>query len=63
MRDYLWTNFSNQRMYRPPINRGYKVTIDEAPGQTLREKIRYILTERIGIKKETLDKVIENLTE
>ena len=63
MRDYVWTNFSNQQVYRPPINRGYKVTIDEAPGQTLREKIRYILTERIGIPNETLDKVVENLTE
>ena len=63
MRDYLWTNFSNQQMYRPPINRGYKVTVDQAPGKTTREKIRFILTEQIGIPNETLDKVVANLTE
>lgn len=63
MRDYLWTNFSNQQMYRPPINRGYKVTVDEAPGETTREKVRYILTEKIGVPEEDLDRVVELLTE
>ena len=63
MRDYLFTNFSRQGFYRPPINRGYKVTIDQAPGKTTREKIGFILTERIGIPQETLDKVAANLTE
>ncbi|MBP5429257.1 MAG: tyrosine-protein phosphatase [Clostridia bacterium] len=63
MRDYLWTNFSNQQMYRPPINRGYKVTVDEAPGITTREKVRYILTEKIGVPEEDLDRVVELLTE
>ena len=63
MRDYMWTNFSSQQRYRPPISVGYKVTIDETPGKTTREKVRYILTEQIGIPNETLDKVVEILTE
>ena len=63
LRDYLFTNFSEQGFYRPPINRGYKITLDETPGTTLREKVRRVLTERIGVPKETLDKVVDILTE
>ena len=63
MRDYLWTNFSDQQMYRPPIDRGYKITISEAPGKTVREKVRYVLTQRIGIPNTTLDRVVALLTE
>ena len=63
LRDYLFTNFSEQKMYRPPINRGYKITVDETPGASLRDKVRRILTERIGVPEETLDKVVANLTE
>ena len=63
MRDYLWTNFSNQQMYRPPINRGYKITLDETAGDTMQEKVRRVLSERIGVPKETLDKVVDILTE
>ena len=63
MRDYLWTNFSDQQMYRPPIDRGYKVTINEAPGETVREKVRYVLTQQIGVPDKTLDRVVALLTE
>ena len=63
LRDYLFTNFSEQGFYRPPINRGYVVTVDETPGASLRDKVRRILTERIGVEEETLDKVVANLTE
>ena len=63
LRDYLFTNFSEQGFYRPPINRGYVVTIDETPGDALRDKVRRILTETIGIPGETLDRVTELLTE
>ena len=63
MRDYLWTNFSNQKKYRPPINWGYKITIDETPGDTMQEKVRRVLTERIGVPEETLDKLVDVLTE
>lgn len=63
LRDYLFTNFSEQGFYRPPINRGYVVTIDETPGDTMQEKVRRVLTERIGVPKETLDKVVDVLTE
>ena len=63
LRDYLFTNFSEQKMYRPPINRGYKITVDETPGASLRDKVRRILTEMIGVPEETLDKVVANLTE
>ena len=63
MRDYLWTNFSNQQTYRPPIDRGYKVTLAEAPGKTVREKVRYILTRRVGVPDKTLDRVVALLTE
>ena len=63
MRDYMWTNFSNQQRYRRPICVGYKVTIDEAPGETIREKIRCVLTKRVGVPEETLDRVTELLTE
>ena len=63
MRDYMWTNFSNQQRYRRPINFGYKVTIDDAPGETMREKVRYILTKQVGIPEQTLDKVVGILTE
>ena len=50
-------------MYRPPINRGYKITLDETAGDTMQEKVRRVLTERIGVPKETLDKVVDILTE
>ncbi len=63
MRDYMWTNFSNQQRYRRPISVGYKVTIDEAPGETMREKVRHILTKQVGVPEETLDRVVEQLTE
>ena len=63
MRDYMWTNFSNQQRYRRPICVGYKVTIDEAPGETIRETIRCVLTKRVGVPEETLDRVTELLTE
>lgn len=63
MRDYLWTNFSDQQTYRPPIDRGYKVTLAEAPGKTVREKVRYILTRRVGVPDKTLDRVVALLTE
>ena len=63
MRDYMWTNFSNQQRYRRPINVGYKVTVDEAPGETMREKVRHILTKQVGVPEETLDRVVEQLTE
>lgn len=63
LRDYLFTNFSEQGFYRPPINRGYVVEIDEAPGASLRDKVRRVLTEKIGVPEETLDKVAANLTE
>lgn len=63
LRDYLFTNFSEQGFYRPPINRGYVVTIDETPGDTMQEKVRRVLTERIGVPEETLDKVVDVLTE
>ena len=63
MRDYMWTNFSNQQRYRPPIGVGYKITVDEAPGETMREKIRYVLTRQVGIPEQTLDKAAAILTE
>lgn len=63
MRDYLWTNFSNQKKYRPPINWGYKITLDETPGDTMQEKVRRVLTERIGVPEETLYKLVDILTE
>lgn len=63
MRDYMWTNFSNQQRYRPPISVGYKVTVDEAPGDTMQEKVRYVLTRQVGVPEETLDKVVAILTE
>lgn len=63
LRDYLFTNFSEQGFYRPPINRGYKVTIDGTEGKTLRDKVRRVLTERIGVPEETLDKLVDILTE
>ena len=59
----LWTNFSNQQRYRPPIGVGYKVTVDEAPGDTMREKIRCVLTRQVGIPEQTLDKAAAILTE
>ena len=63
LRDYLFTNFSEQGFYRPPINRGYVVTIDETPGDALRDKVRRVLTGRIGVPEETLDKLVDILTE
>ena len=63
LRDYLFTNFSEQGFYRPPINRGYVVAIDETPGGSLRDKVRRILTETIGIPEETLDRIVDLLTE
>lgn len=63
MRDYMWTNFSNQQRYRRPINVGYKITVDEAPGETMRKKVRSVLTKQVGIPEETLDKVVQILTE
>ena len=63
MRDYMWTNFSNQQRYRRPICVGYKTTVDEAPGETIREKIRYVLSKQVGVPEETLDRVTELLTE
>ena len=63
MRDYLWTNFSNQQMYRPPINRGYKITLDETAGDTMQEKVRRVLSETIGIPEAELDRIAAFLTE
>ena len=63
LRDYLFTNFSEQGFYRPPINRGYVVTIDETPGDALRDKVRRILTETIGIPEAELDLITAFLTE
>ncbi|MBR6052700.1 MAG: tyrosine-protein phosphatase, partial [Clostridia bacterium] len=63
LRDYLFTNFSEQKMYRPPINRGYVVTVDETPGDTLREKVRRVLTETIGIPEAELDFITAFMTE
>ena len=63
LRDYLFTNFSEQGFYRPPINRGYVITIDETPGGSLCDKVRRILTETIGIPGETLDRIAAFLTE
>ena len=63
LRDYLFTNFSEQKMYRPPINRGYKITVDETPGTSLRDKVRLILTERIGVDVTALDFIAGFLTE
>ena len=63
MRDYTWTNFADMQHYRAPINRGYKITVDEAPGKTVREKVRYILSNQLGIPEQTLDRVVAILTE
>ena len=63
LRDYLFTNFSEQGFYRPPINRGYVITIDETPGTTLREKVRRVLSETIGIPEAELDRIAAFLTE
>ena len=63
MRDYMWTNFADMQMYRKPINRGYKVTLDDAPGRTVREKVRFVLIEQLGIPEKTLDRVVALLTE
>ena len=63
LRDYLFTNFSEQGFYRPPINRGYVVTIDETPGDALRDKVRRVLSETIGIPEAELDRIAAFLTE
>ena len=63
MRDYMWTNFSNQQRYRPPISVGYKVTVEKTPGETVQEKVRAVLTRQVGVPEETLDKVVGILTE
>lgn len=63
MRDYMWTNFSNQQRYRRPISVGYKVTIDETPGDALRDKVRRVLSETIGIPEAELDFITAFLTE
>ncbi len=63
LRDYLFTNFSEQGFYRLPINRGYVVTIDETPGAALRDKVRRLLTETIGIPEAELDLITVFLTE
>ena len=63
MRDYMWTNFSNQQRYRRPISVGYKVTIDETPGDALRDKVRRVLTGRNGVPEAELDLITAFLTE
>ena len=62
-RDYMFTNFADAGLCKiTDITDRYGKTIDEYEnGETLQEKVYNYLNEVIGVSKENLDKVINNL--
>lgn len=63
VRDYMFTNFSYQQKYRPPVKGMYVETLDNYHGATLKEKIYNYLAKEIGIPTSSLDFIINYLTE
>lgn len=65
LRDYFLTNFSMQSIYRDfdKISDKYVKTLDNYLGDKLSKKIYNYLNMEVGVSEDTLDRIINNLTE
>ncbi len=63
VRDYMFTNFSYQQKYRPPVKGMYVETLDNYHGATLSKKIYNYLANEIGVSCSDLDFIKNYLTE